>query len=131
MDINKKLLFSSSMYYWDGFVTKNTKSFIPLIFKTNCILKYTFSVAFSVCTLDTTADNNIVQTNGTHTEYLKKLIVECKHGYKLSRDSVNSATNTTLSCQESGEFESPPVCVKKGNNIRTFVVIRKTTCICL
>ena len=77
--------------------------------------KCVFNVTISVCTLASTTDNNIVQIHGTHREYLQKLIVECKPGYKLSNDSDNSATNTTLNCLESGEFEPPSVCVKKGN----------------
>ena len=87
-------------------------------------------MALPVCTLDTTTNNNIVQTNGTQREYMQELNVECMLGYKLSYDSDNSATNKTLSCQESGEFNTPPVCVKKGNNIRMFLVIRKLRLIC-
>jgi len=70
-----------------------------------------------VCTLVIKPDNNIVQSNDTQKNYLQQLNVMCKTGYKLSHDSDNSATNITLSCLNSGDFEAPPVCVKKGNTI--------------
>jgi len=93
------------------------------------MFKYTLNVAFSVCTLAINADNSIVQSNGAHKEYLQLLNVMCKPGYKLSNDSDNSETNTTLNCLESGEFEPPPVCVKKGNNYTSvFPSVRPSVC---
>jgi len=97
----------------------------------NSIFKNTFNVLFAVCTLALTTSNNIVQTNGIEKEYLQQLNILCKPGYKLSHDSDNSATSRTLNCLETGDFEAPPICVKKGKNIRILIVIRKWQFICL
>jgi len=74
------------MYNGDGdFVFNEQKVYSP-----GCVLKKRgniFSnarlIRFSVCTLVTTADNNIVQTNGTQKEYIQELNVECKTGNKI------------------------------------------------
>ena len=121
-------------YNGDGdFVFNEQKVIRPVVFKKKEEIFFSNArlIRFSVCTLVTTADNNIVQTNGTQKEYIQKLNVECKTGYKLSHNSDNSATSTTLACQDTGEFEAPPVCVKKGNYIKRLLAIRTVPCISL
>ena len=93
--------------------------------------KIHISPCLSVCTLAINTDNNIMQSNDTQKEYLQQLNVRCKTGYKLSHTSDNSATSTTLYCLESGAFEPPPVCVKKGKYIRMIQAKQNSTCICL
>ena len=70
-----------------------------------------------MCTLSVNDDNNIKESNGTQKSYQDPLTVRCIDGYKLSNESTNDQTDKVLLCQNTGLFETPPKCVKKGKII--------------